>query len=234
MGTLYYQLELLERSFVWAGGTVFVLSLAFTAWWFAAWLGQTVPFAGWLPVLQNALLFSIFAAHHSLWARPRVKAAMARMLPERLLRSVYVWTASILLVLVCLLWRRVGGELTHVVGPAALVHSGAQLAGLLLIVLSVRAINALELAGIQLGGAAQSLQITGPDLLVRHPLYLGWMLMVFGAAHLTGDRLAFAVMSTLYLVIAVNWEERALEREFGEAYRRYRQEVRWRIVPFIY
>jgi protein-S-isoprenylcysteine O-methyltransferase Ste14 len=51
---------------------------------------------------------------------------------------------------------------------------------------------------------------------------------------MTGDRFAFAVISSLYLIVAVQWEERSLEREFGEAYRRYKQLVRWRIVPFVY
>ena len=60
------------------------------------------------------------------------------------------------------------------------------------------------------------------------------MLVVFGAAHLTGDRLAFAVISSLYLIIAVPWEERSLEREFGQEYLRYKQQVKWRIIPYLY
>ena len=45
----------------------------------------------------QALLFGIFAFHHSLFARERVKHAMTRAVPPPLLRSVYVWVASILL-----------------------------------------------------------------------------------------------------------------------------------------
>jgi protein-S-isoprenylcysteine O-methyltransferase Ste14 len=70
--------------------------------------------------------------------------------------------------------------------------------------------------------------------LVRHPLYLGWTMCVFGAAHMTGDRLGFAIITTAYLVVAVPWEERSLRRSFGEDYDRYVRTVRWRIVPFIY
>jgi protein-S-isoprenylcysteine O-methyltransferase Ste14 len=57
---------------------------------------------------------------------------------------------------------------------------------------------------------------------------------VFATPHLTGDRLAFAAISTSYLVAAVPFEERSLRRSFGEAYTRYARAVRWRIVPFIY
>jgi protein-S-isoprenylcysteine O-methyltransferase Ste14 len=109
-----------------------------------------------------------------------------------------------------------------------------QLAGLLLIAGAVRAIDALELAGIRTHSRSDSLQITGPYHLVRHPLYLGWMLATFGPAHMTGDRLAFAAISAFYLVIAVPFEERSLAADFGDAYRRYQVLVRWRIVPYVY
>jgi protein-S-isoprenylcysteine O-methyltransferase Ste14 len=60
------------------------------------------------------------------------------------------------------------------------------------------------------------------------------VLAVFGAAHVTGDRLAFAAITTAYLVVAVPWEERSLMRTFGEDYARYIREVKWRMIPFIY
>ena len=58
--------------------------------------------------------------------------------------------------------------------------------------------------------------------------------MVFGAAHMTADRLAFAVLTSAYLVVAIPWEERALERAFGVQYVTYRRSVRWRVIPFVY
>jgi protein-S-isoprenylcysteine O-methyltransferase Ste14 len=98
----------------------------------------------------------------------------------------------------------------------------------------VRAIDPLELAGIRTSGTTTVLQVTGPYRLVRHPLYLGWMLMAFGAAHMTGDRLTFAAISTLYVLIAIPFEERSLVRTFGTQYEDYRRNVRWRVVPYLY
>ena len=226
----------LERPFVWIGGAWFVASLAVTAWWYAAFLGRVQPFAGWRPLTYDAILFSVFALHHSALARAAAQTALSRVVPDRMLRSVYVWTASLLLILVCLLWRPIGGDLFQVAGPRVFVHGVIQLSGLSLIALSVRAIDALELAGIRRPEPTTrgALQTTGPYRLVRHPIYLGWMLIVFGAAHMTGDRLAFAVISSLYLVIAIPWEERALERTFGDAYRRYKGEVGWRAIPYVF
>ena len=61
-------------------------------------------------VAFDAALFAVFAFHHSVFARESVKAHLARVLPERLLRSFYVWTASLLLLLVLASWQPVAGE----------------------------------------------------------------------------------------------------------------------------
>jgi protein-S-isoprenylcysteine O-methyltransferase Ste14 len=176
----------------------------------------------------------VFAAHHSVCARPGVKAAVARIVPQHLVRSVYVWTASVLFIAFIALWQPIGGQLYGATGPVALGLLAIQLYGAWLIARSVRAIDALDLAGIRPTASADALQITGPYRLVRHPLYLGWMLIVFGAARMTGDRLVFAAMTSIYLIVAIPWEERSLERAFGDAYTRYKRQVRWRMVPYVY
>ena len=80
----------------------------------------------------------------------------------------------------------------------------------------------------------RSLNTGGPYRLVRHPLYLGWIVLVFGAAHMTGDRLAFALMTTIYLLAAIHWEEQSLLDAYGPEYFRYTHAVRWRLVPYVY
>jgi protein-S-isoprenylcysteine O-methyltransferase Ste14 len=228
----------LEPVFVWLGGAVFVTSLALTGWAYALWFGQPAPAAGWRPVVFNVALLTVFALHHSIFARPWMKRKLARVFPERLLRSAYVWVASLLLIAVCLAWKPIGGDLYE--APRAwigVVHAMAQLTGVWLIARSVRAIDALELAGIRPArpaSAGDTLQISGPYRLVRHPLYLGWILIVFGAAHLTGDRAAFAAITTMYLLVAIPWEERSLEHTFGAEYARYKKRVPWRVVPYLY
>jgi protein-S-isoprenylcysteine O-methyltransferase Ste14 len=223
-----------------------VTSLAVCAWWYFALLdvpGRDFPsvlsgrhlFAPGLPsLIFDVAIFSAFAAHHSVFARARVQAALVRVVPEPLLRSVYVWTASALFLLVAFCWSAIGGDLYHVTGWRALLHAVVQLTGVAVIARAVAGIDPLELAGIRTKTTPEALQVTGPYRWVRHPLYLGWVIAVFGAAHMTGDRLAFAVISTIYLMIAVPWEERSLVRSFGEAYRQYQQRVRWRIVPYVY
>jgi protein-S-isoprenylcysteine O-methyltransferase Ste14 len=224
---------LVERVFVWTGGVAFVSSLAFCAGsYFLRWSGGSG--GAWTAVAFDAVLVSIFAAHHSVFAREEVKRWLARRLPERLLRSVYVWTASLLLLWTCAAWRPVGYELFDVNGVRLWFHAAVQLLGVWVIARAVRHLAPLELAGIRREAAVQALQVTGPYRLVRHPLYLGWILIVFGSAHMTGDRLAFAVLTTAYLILAIPWEERSLARSLGDEYVRYRRLVRWRVIPFIY
>jgi protein-S-isoprenylcysteine O-methyltransferase Ste14 len=226
----------MEPLFLWAGGAAFVGSLALSAYvYLMRWSGGGELAADWpRAVLVNAVLFAAFAAHHSLFARDAVKARMARFVAPRLNRSVYVWVASGLLVGLVTLWNRLGGSMYHTTGPMAFAHLAIQVAGLWLIVRAVAAIDGLELAGIRRTEAQGPLVARGPYRLVRHPLYLGWVLIVFGPANMTGDRLLFAVLTTAYLAIAVPWEERSLERAFGGEYARYRAAVRWRIVPGVY
>jgi len=106
--------------------------------------------------------------------------------------------------------------------------------GVWLIVQAVRGIDPLELAGVRRERERGPLQVRGPYALVRHPLYFGWVLAVLGPAHMTADRLVFGVVTTLYLLVAIPWEERSLLVSFGDEYARYQRAVRWRIVPFIY
>src|SRR5216684_784100 len=189
-----------ERAFVWAGGVMFVTSLAVcTYFYLIVWerpvahavalggrdtyviaSGYVIPLR---EIVIDVLLVTVFAAHHSIFARDRVKAALAEVVPARLLRSVYVWIAAVLLILVCLAWRSIGGDLYDATGPGAVAHAAIQLAGVWIIARAVARIDPLELAGIRPPSASGGLQTSGVYRWVRHPLYFGWVLAVFGAAH---------------------------------------------------
>ena len=220
---------------------MFAASLAYWSSWYLYGLGRassSLP-SGAVGLDASALafdaaLFTLFATHHSLLAREPVQRAIA-FVPSHLMRSVYVWTASALLFAVCLSWRPIGDDVYRLTGALAMALALVQIAGAGLIARSVARIDPLELAGIRSPRRSDAgLQTSGPYRIVRHPLYLGWMLVVFGAAHMTADRLAFAAISSFYLVIAVPWEERSLMKSFGPAYANYQRRVRWRVIPYVY
>src|SRR5919198_1251333 len=125
-----------DRAFVWAGGALFVASLATCAYSYFVSFAASLPFAGWRPVAWNAAIFAVFAGHHSLFARERANDWL-RMIPPSLRRSVYVWIASLLLVLVCAAWRPVGGDVYRASGASSLAHAAVQLVGFWLIARAV-------------------------------------------------------------------------------------------------
>jgi methanethiol S-methyltransferase len=224
----------MSRIFAWSGGALFVIALAWCAWWYIDRLGASSSGGGSPALVADAGLLTLFALHHSVFARTAVKTRIMRLVPSSLERSVYVWIASLLLILVCVWWRHIGGTLYDSGGWRAALHAAVQLSGVWLIAQSVAGIDPLELAGIRAPAIRGGLQTAGPYGWVRHPLYLGWVLAVFGAAHMTADRLAFAAITTFYLLVAVAWEERSLVDSFGDEYRRYQRRVRWRIVPYVF
>jgi protein-S-isoprenylcysteine O-methyltransferase Ste14 len=244
------------RIMAWLGGIAFVASLAYTSYFYAVVLGRpSADGTAELPraVAANVALFTVFAMHHSVFAREPVKRWIARRIPAQMERSFYVWLASALLIAVCLLWQRVPGIVVEITGPLRWMFYAVQLVGLALIWRAADALDPLELAGIrqvsgirgqvsgvryQVSGTEATKEVvfrtTGPFGFVRHPIYLGWILMVFAAPVMTIDRVLFAVISSLYLVLAIPWEEKSLVAAFGDRYRGYQSTVRWRLIPGIW
>jgi hypothetical protein len=240
----------------WAGAALFLASLIYFAYFYLVWLGQpeaAIPRVDpAIAVLIDVLLFTVFALHHSLFARSGAKAWIARRVPRGLERALYVWVASLLFMSVCWLWQPVPGVAWQTSGPARWLLLGVQAAGVLLTIRSASRIDIWDLAGVRQARAAVSspsppqepalsrvsgepiLEIGGPYRWVRHPIYFGWVLIVFAAPMMTANRLLFASISTLYLVIAIPFEERLLREEFGPAYAAYQRGVRWRLLPGVW
>lgn len=225
------------------GALVFVAALAVGTWRFVA-LG-TPPAYGPLGegLLINTILFGAFALHHSVLAREPLKAWVSRRLSPPLERPAYVWVASLLFVIVCLAWRPIAGTLYVLPSPWSWLAGAVQLAGGILTVDAARRIDLRVLAGLRPdpslaprgpAPADAELVAAGGYRLVRHPIYLGWVLLVWAASDMTMGRVVFAAISTAYLVVAVPFEERSLRRRFGAGYAAYAARVRWRIVPGLY
>jgi protein-S-isoprenylcysteine O-methyltransferase Ste14 len=230
-------------TFAYSGGLLFALSLGFFLYCYMVPFGSVSGNgAAAAAVASDVGLFSVFALHHSLLARTRFKSWVREHVGESMERSVYTWVASALFILVCAAWRPVDGLLYELRSPWSWIGYTMQGLGILLTALGSGAVDVLDLAGIRPALVARSgrpaphvpLVTTGAYRLVRHPIYLAWALLVLGAPHMTATRLTFAVVSTLYLAVAIPLEERSLVDAFGEEYRSYQQTVRWRMLPFVY
>jgi protein-S-isoprenylcysteine O-methyltransferase Ste14 len=233
------------RVVVYGGALAFVASLIlFAVLYFASpRFGEPAgPWSvadGWRPALIDIVLFTAFALHHSLFARGPLKRAMSRLFSEPLERSVYVWIASVLFAVLCLVWQPVPGAPWSSTGIVSAGLVALQLAGIVLSAVGASRIGGLSLAGIPqaLGAASETtpqLTQTGLYRLVRHPIYFGWLLIVWPTPVMTGTRLVFAAISTAYLMAAIPFEERDLHRTFGTSYAAYSRRVRWRMIPWVY
>lgn len=228
-----------------AGGVLFAGSLLFfvrqyAAFGSGAWRAAPWSWAlGGRPAAIDVLLFTAFALHHSIFARTGVKTWIVRHIPAALERALYVWISSVLFILTCAAWQPVPGVLWDLAWPASLALAPVQLLGVVITLRSARRLDVLELAGVRqaFGGrvaARPALLEDGFYGLVRHPIYLGWLLIVWPIGSMTGTRLVFAATSTLYLLAAIPIEERELRRSLGEPYVAYARRTRWRLVPFVY
>jgi protein-S-isoprenylcysteine O-methyltransferase Ste14 len=228
-----------RSAFVWIGALLFAVSLASFALVYGIRLDLPAPATGqsaWPAVGFNVALFTGFALHHSLMARTGAKAWITRTVPADLERSLYVWIASLLFLAVCWLWQPLPGVAWAVDGPWRWALLVMGLTGVSMTARAASAIGIWELAGVRAAPPGRPVQfkVTGLFGFVRHPIYLAWILMVFGVPRMTYSRLLFAVISTAYLIAAIPWEEASLVEAFGEKYRAYQRQVRSRLLPGIW
>ena len=185
-------------------------------------------------------LLLLFALQHSIMARPAFKRMLTRIVPEAAERSTYVLASSIALLLLFWKWRPLGGtvwEVRNGIG-ASLLYAGYAL-GWALVLLATVVINHFDLFGLRqvwrhLQGRPQSaLKFATPLLyrMVRHPLYVGWVTVFWSTPVMTVTHLFFALVTTIYILVAIRFEERDLMARHPE-YVDYRRQVPM-IVPVL-
>ena len=228
----------MRKAFAWTGALLFLLSLLSFALVYGWRLRVPAPDTGSTirDAVDNIMLFTIFALHHSIMARTGAKAWITRLVPPDLERSVYVWIASLLFLAVCWLWQPLPGMVWNVYGVPAWVLSSIQLIGVGLTLHAARIVGVWELAGVQQPDHTRPIEFraSGPFAIVRHPIYLGWVVIVFATPVMTTSRLLFAVVSTAYLIAAIPWEEASLLKTFPEKYATYQRQMRWRLIPGVW
>jgi methanethiol S-methyltransferase len=184
-------------------------------------------------VLIDLGLLALFAVQHSVMARPAFKRWWTRLVPEAAERSTYVLFSSLALIALFWFWQPLGGSVWSIHAPAAVTTIyGVYAAGWALLLYSTFLIDHFDLFGLRqvwlhaAGTPYSQLKFKTPWLYqqVRHPLYVGWLMIFWAAPVMTVTHLVFAVMTTAYILIAIQLEERDLVEAHPE-YADYRRRV---------
>lgn len=193
------------------------------------------PASPWpVALLINLALMSIFAVQHSGMARRGFKKLFARVASPVIERSTYVLLASLTLILLFWQWQPMPAVIWNVENPflAGVVMACGAL-GWLIALYSTFLISHFELFGLTqvvahfAGRMAEPVKFKTPGLyrLIRHPIYLGFIIAFWSAPTMTLGHLLFATVTTAYIFVGIYLEERDLVSLFGNEYRRYRERV---------
>jgi protein-S-isoprenylcysteine O-methyltransferase Ste14 len=194
--------------------------------------GPQGPF--WQALLIDFLLLGVFAAQHSVMARPWFKRAWTQVVPEPAERSTYVLFSSVALIALFAFWQPLGGVIWNVEQPTmrTLIYYVFGL-GVGIVLVSTFLINHFDLFGLRQvwihlrGEQYTHLSFRTPLFYkyVRHPLYVGWLMAFWATPTMTAAHLLFAMMTTAYILMAIRWEERDLITLHGSRYQKYRESV---------
>ncbi len=185
-------------------------------------------------LLVNLGLLAVFGLQHSVMARPAFKRWITRVISPAVERSTYVLFTNLALILMFWAWQPMGGVVWDVQDPAGrAVLYGLFAFGWLLVLVPTFLINHFDLFGLRqvwlylLGRPYTHLRFVtpGPYRLVRHPLYVGWFFAFWATPTMTGAHLVFAIVTTIYILVAIQLEERDLLDAHGADYANYRARV---------
>ena len=201
------------------------------------WVPKSIDSGPQLPLTDalaiNLALLAAFALQHSIMARPWFKNMWTKFVPKVVERSTYVLFSSLALLLLFWKWEPMGGVIWNVESSTGKYLIGFFFAlGWLTVLVATFLINHFDLFGLRqvwlylIGKPYTYLKFRtpGPYNYVRHPLYVGWLMVFWSAPTMTVAHLVFAVATTAYILMAIQWEERdliELHREYAE----YRQRV---------
>lgn len=183
----------------------------------------------------NMLLLGLFAVQHSVMARPAFKAWWTTIVPRPAERSTYVLFTSLILLLIVWQWRPMTSVVWDVENALGqLILWGLFWFGWALVLVSTFVIDHFDLFGLRqvylyFRGTPYTppvFRVTTLYKIVRHPLLLGFMIAFWSTPHMTAGHLLFAAVTTAYMLVAIQLEERDLARAHGPEYERYRQSVR--------
>jgi len=184
--------------------------------------------------LFDAGLLVLFGVQHSVMARPAFKQRWTRILHPSMERSTFVLATGVVLLPLVALWQPLPAIVWSWSSPLARdFATGIGLLGWAYLFLATFAIDHFELFGLQQSwrGFRGRLPVSVPFRerwmyrIDRHPIMTGLLVGLWAAPEMTLGHLLFTAGLSAYVVLGVQFEERALRRHLGAVYESYRRRV---------
>ena len=194
--------------------------------------GESTTFT--IALITNLILLTLFAVQHSVMARPAFKSWFTKYIPAAIERSTYVLLSSLLLFLLYYLWQPMPDIIWNVESSIGnMILLGFFWFGWLIVLLSTFMINHFDLFGLRQvyinfkGQEYKHLEfrMVGLYRLCRHPIMLGFIIAFWATPLMTMGPLLFAAVTTAYIFVALQFEERDLITFFGDTYKNYQNKV---------
>ena len=185
-------------------------------------------------ILNHIILATLWIAYcvlHSVLASESIKKKIrSRMKNYKRYRLLYTLFAFVFLAL--LIYYQIRISTIELFPSRNLIFISGILisfSGLILMLICIRKyfMNLSGLRSLFIENFSNELQITGIHKYVRHPLYLGTFIFIWGLFLLLPyfSLLIANTIITVYTLIGIELEEQKLVMEFGEEYKRYQVSV---------
>jgi methanethiol S-methyltransferase len=204
---------------------------------------DAAPAIAWYnALLVDVALLGVFSIQHSVMARQGFKNWWTQFVPKPIERSTYILFTSLCLIALFYFWQPIGGSIWNITNSTSIVILYTLCAlGWLLVLLTTFLINHFDLFGLRQvwlylwGKEYTQLQFATPSFYkyVRHPLYVGLLLAFWSTPTMTATHLVFALITTAYILIGIQFEERDLADIYGKMYADYRRRVPM-LIPFFH
>lgn len=185
-------------------------------------------------VLINIGLIVLFGIQHTVMARKSFKDRWTNILARPIERSTYVLFSSLALIVLMWFWQPLNATVWQVESNwASLLLQWGFWLGWLVTFLSTWMIDHFNLFGLrQVWNYMKDQKHNPPSFMepgfykfVRHPLMLGFFIAFWSTPHMTTGHMLFAAGMSVYIIVGVYFEEKAMIRRFGQDYEEYSERV---------
>jgi len=182
----------------------------------------------------NSFLIFLFGVQHSVMARQSFKKSLIKIIPNYFERSFYVLFANLAMTAFLVFWQPITIPIWSINSSILklLIYIIFAL-GCFILVYSLLIIDHSEFIGLRQiylhfkKKKYTPIEFKMPTIYkyIRHPMYLGTLIVFWATPEMTLGHLFLAMGMTLYTLIGIKYEEQDLITLYGNEYKQYMQTV---------